>query len=123
LPLALNGSFTDIPGSRDFREGKSTEVLQVDNLGEGWFDLGEFVKGLADASELIVVNWVLDFCSKRGDLELSTALLGASIPRMVNNQATHHPTGITHESATICEGGPVFAGDFYVGLVKKGNGA
>jgi hypothetical protein len=69
LPLALHGSLADIPGSRDFREGKSAKILQVNNLREGWFGLGEFVERLTDANEVAVVNRVLDFGSERGDLE------------------------------------------------------
>jgi hypothetical protein len=122
LPLALHGSLADIPGSRDFREGKSAKILQVNNLREGWFGLGEFLERLTDANEVAVVNRVLDFGSERGDLELAAALLGPATSRMIDYQAAHDPSGIAHESPAVSEGCPVFACDFDIRLVEQGDG-
>jgi hypothetical protein len=123
LPLALDGPLADIPSSRNFRKGKSTKILQVDDLRERRFGLGEFVERFADASEAAIVNRVLDVCSEGGDLKLATALLSPTIPRMIDDQATHDPGGIAHESPTIGEGRGVFARHFDVRLVDEGDGA
>ncbi len=47
-----------------------------------------------------------------GDFELAAALLGLAAPRMVDDQATHHSSGITHESSSIGERRLVVACDF-----------
>ena len=48
LPVALNGPFRHAAHGGDLGEGEAAEELQIDDLGEIRFDLGELVERIAD---------------------------------------------------------------------------
>jgi hypothetical protein len=122
LPLPLDGPFADPPHRCDFGERKTTKKPQVNDFSERWFSLGEFVQRVADSNQLPVINRILDLGFKRRKLEFATTLLSPATPCMVNNQATHHPSCVAHESAAIGEVRPILMSNLYVRLMEKSRG-
>ena len=122
--MALHRALGHPAHGRDLSEGKATEELEVDDLGERGIDRGELVEGRANPDQLFDVGPALaDFAAQGRDLEAAAALLGLAAARIVDDEAAHHLRGIGHEASTVGEDRSLALGDVEVGLVEQGGGA
>src|SRR5579862_8240406 len=55
-PLTLHGAFRNAIHSSDLEERKSAEKLHIDNLRQGTIYRSEFVEGLTDTGEFVIVS-------------------------------------------------------------------
>jgi hypothetical protein len=123
FPLALHGPFGDIFHGRDFLKRKAAKELQVHHFRQRRLRLREFIKRVADPSELFAVHGIFNVGSQRRNLELAAALLSLTAASMIDNQASHDASGITHESVAIRKGGSVLSGDLDICLVQESGSA
>jgi hypothetical protein len=124
FPVALDRPLRDAAHRGDFSEREPAEEFQIDDLRESRVDTREIVERVADLRELAFVRDHLgDFGAQRGDLESPSTLLSAAIARVLDDQAPHRPSGITHELRPIRERQPIPARDIEIGFVEKGGDA
>src|SRR5208282_4242437 len=123
FPLALHGSFGDVSHGGDFLKRKATKELQVHDFRQRRLCLREFVKRLADSSELLAIHRIFDVASKRRNLELAAPLLSLAAARVIDNQAAHHSSGVSHEPVAIGEGSSVLPGYLDICLMQESGSA
>ena len=71
----------------------------------------------------MVVDRLIDFGSRRGNVKLTTAFESAAAASVTDNQAPHHTRRIRHESCAVGERGPLTVSYLNVCLVQKRSGS
>lgn len=120
IPSALDGPFRDALHRPDLRKGKATEEFEIDDLRGSRIDGRQGVERLAEIDELANVDRGVG--SVAGDcceLKLSTALGGQATARVVNDEASHDPGGITQEPGLVGEERTRPSRHLEVGLVQE----
>ena len=72
------------------------------DFGQSGLDFAKFVQGLADFRELTIIDHA--FRVERvggGNLKLAPSFLGSPVPGMIDNQTSHDPRGVDHESCAV----------------------
>ena len=124
FPSRAGRSARDAAHRSNFGEREPAEESEVDDLREPRVDTREIVERVAELRELAFVRDRLgDFSAQRGDLEPPSTLLSAAIARMLDDQASHRPSGITHELRPVRKREPVAARDVEIGFVEESGDA
>jgi hypothetical protein len=104
LPAAFDGSFGDPLHRGDLGYREAAEELEVHDVGQHRFGRRELVECRSQPAELHAVRHrVGHIRTNRSQLELSATLLRLAAPGVVDDQAAHHPSGISHEALLVGE--------------------
>src|SRR5262245_64723952 len=116
FPVALDCPLRHAAHRVNFREREPAEESQIDDLCEPRVDTREVIQRVAELRELAFVRDRLgDFSTQRGDLEPPSTLLSAASARMLDDQASHRPSGITPEISPVPKRQPIAARDVEIG--------